>query len=86
MIEEISITVITPTTTPIIVKNERSLFERKVAIAILKFSINELPKNFITMNLVGAKCLNRVKPRRFPRGEKSCRDSDDCRNSDGDNG
>jgi len=37
MIDEINITVITPTTTPNIVKNERSLLVRSVAIAILKF-------------------------------------------------
>jgi hypothetical protein len=38
MIEEMSITVMTPITTPTIVKNERSLCERSVSNAILKFS------------------------------------------------
>ena len=38
MIEEISITVMTPTTTPTIVKSERSLLLRSVSKAILRFS------------------------------------------------
>jgi hypothetical protein len=38
MIDEMSITVMTPTTTPTMVNTERSLLPFSVSIAILKFS------------------------------------------------
>src|SRR2546423_5234689 len=52
MIEAISITVTTPIITPITVRNERSLFARKVASAIHKFSRMSDRKSFIANSLI----------------------------------
>ncbi|QYO68900.1 hypothetical protein [Leptolyngbya sp. 7M] len=48
MIDEMSITVITPTTTPITVRKERSLWLRSVSKAIFRFSRNLAVATFIS--------------------------------------
>jgi hypothetical protein len=48
MIDEISITVITPIITPRTVRKDLSLLARKVEIAILRFSKTSLRKIFIS--------------------------------------
>src|SRR5687767_1174053 len=68
MKDDISITVITPTTTPMIVKNERSLFPRSVSNAIFRFSRNLL----VAVNiLIGPQRFYRVQPGRLPGREQS---------------
>ena len=49
MIDEMSITVITPTTTPMIVKKDRSLLLRSVSIAIFRFSYSLLVATVISI-------------------------------------
>src|SRR5687768_8933436 len=78
MNDDMSITVITPTTTPMIVKNERSLLPRSVSNAILRFSRNLL----VAVNiLIGPQRFYRVQPGRLPRRKQSRENSDGGRHA-----
>ena len=80
IIEAISITVTTPMMTPMTVRNERSLFARRVPSAIQRFSVMSERNNFMNYSFwsaphsksrLRAQCFDRIKPRCFPRGKES---------------
>src|SRR3954469_23675485 len=69
--EAMTMTVHTPMMTPMMVRNERSLFPRNVASASQRFSEMSERNSFINSPLarsgISAQSLNRVKTRGFPR-------------------
>src|SRR5688572_21286849 len=66
MIEDINITVMTPIITPTTVRKERSLFARKVAKAIFRFSKLSLRINFMCYS-IRSQSLNGIQTRCLPR-------------------
>src|SRR5262245_32437692 len=88
IIDDISITVITPITTPTIVSTERILLARNVSIAILKFSKNEPVRNFIlyySCCLFISQSFDRVEPSRFPGRVQACHNANAARDNYGQN-
>src|SRR3954471_4388769 len=77
--EAITMTVQTPMMTPMMVRNERSLFPRNVARASHRFSEMSERSSFINSPLarsgISAQSLNRVKARAFPRGKQAEQDA-----------